>query len=304
MRTTFLVLKTILLVLLLAGASLAQPDRLQGRWEGTTKSVQGERPATVILKKEVDGYSGTITGAQGTTPLKEIKVDGDAVTAISEVDSPQAGRLSFHYKLALQGENLKGTGVVEIAGQVYDFAIDLKRISTSTALTQQEERRTRPTVPQPQQKRSLDYFIGQWDFKWVGRESALGAGGRRDGMTTFKLTPDSKTIESHTEGKSDDGVYQESAVISFDEATKILSFSERRQGVQVISRGGWISPLAIRFTVDPIKIKNRTLQLKRTLTVISAYSFTVIEELSEDGGPFVRLGQAIFSKANAATTTQ
>ena len=70
-----------------------------------------------------------------------------------------------------------------------------------------------------------------------------------------------------------------------------------------MSKGDWTSPLVIRFTVDPIKVKNQTLRLRRTMTVISAHSFSVTEELSEDGGPFVRLGQAIFSKANLAAPT-
>ncbi len=290
MRRSFIVLATILLVQLLAVAGLAQQDRLQGRWEGTTKSFQGERPTTVIFKKEADTYTGTITAIQGQVPFKKIKVDGDNVTANAEVDSPQAGRVTINYKFVLHGETLTGEGAVEV---------DLKRVSTSTALTEQEERRsTRPLVPQPQQKQSLDYFVGQWAFKWVGRESALGAGGRTEGMTTFKLTPGGKTLESYTEGKSEEGNYQESAVIGFDETTKMLSFSERRRDLQVTSKGDWTSPLAIRFAVDPIKVKGQTLQLRRTITVISAYSFTVTEELSEDGGPFVRLGQAIFSKAN------
>jgi len=305
MRRSFIVLATILLVQLLAVAGLAQQDRLQGRWEGTTKSIQGERPATVILKKEADGYTGTITGSQGTIPFKDLKVGGDQVTANAEVDSPQAGRLSFNYKFVLQGETLKGEGAVEVGGQTYDFTIELKRVSTSTALTEQEERRaTRPLVPQPQQKQSLDYFVGQWAFKWVGRESALGPGGRREGMTTFKLAPGGKTLESHTDGKSEEGSYQESAVIGFDETTKMLSFVERRRDLQVASKGDWTSPVSIRFTVDPIKVKGQTLHLRRTIAVISAYSFTVTEELSEDGGPFVRLGQAIFSKTNLPTPTK
>lgn len=81
----------------------------------------------------------------------------------------------------------------------------------------------------------------------------------------------------------------------------MLSFSERLRGLQITSKGDWTSPISIRFTVDPIKVKQQTLQLRRTIGIISAYSFTVTEELSENGGPFVRLGQAIFSKANLAT---
>ena len=300
MRRSFIVLGAILLVQLLAVAGLAQQDRLQGRWEGTAKSFQGERPVTVIFKSESDAtYTGTITGLQGPIPFKEVKVDGDQVTANAEVDSPQAGRVVVNYKFVLQGEALKGEGAVEVAGQTFTFTYDLKRVSAATT-TQEQRPSTRPVVPQPQQKQSLDYFVGQWTFKWVGRESALGAGGRREGMTTFKLAPGGKTLESHTEGKSEEGSYQESAVIGFDEATKMLRFSERRRELQITSKGDWSSPIAIRFTVDPIKVKGQTLQLRRTIAVISAYSFSVTEELSEDGGPFVRLGQAIFSKANSS----
>src|SRR5713226_4719782 len=103
MRRSFIVLATILLVQLLAVAGLAQQDRLQGRWEGNSKSFQGERPVTVIFKKEADAYTGTITGSQGPVAFKEVKVDGDKVTANADVDSPQVGRLSFRYKFALRG---------------------------------------------------------------------------------------------------------------------------------------------------------------------------------------------------------
>jgi hypothetical protein len=307
MRRTFIVLEAMLLVQLLAGAGLAQQDRLQGRWEGTTKSFQGERPATVVFKKEVDGYTGTVTGSQGEVPFKEIKVEGDNITASAEVDSPQAGKVTINYKFALQGETLNGDGAVGVAGQTFNFTFELKRVSTSTAPpagASPERRPARTSVPQPQQKQSLDYFVGQWTFKWMGRESALGPGGLKEGTTTFKLASGGKTLESSTEGKSEEGNYQESAVVAFDEATKMLSFSERRRGLQVTSTGDWTSPLAIRFTVDPIKVKDRTLRLKRTIAVISGFSFTVTDELSEDGGPFVRLGQAIYSKANAVTQKQ
>jgi hypothetical protein len=296
MKKTFTVFGAILLAPLLSIAAMAQTDRLQGRWEGTTKSIQGERPSTIVFKKEADGYTGTITGMQGTAPLNEIKVTGDDVTAKAEVDSPQAGRLSISYKLLVQGETLKGEGTLEISGQTYNFTVDLKRVSTVPEEARQR-RSPGPAVPQPQQKQSLDYFVGEWTFKWVGRDSVFGAGGRREGTTTFKLASGGKTLESSTAGKSEEGNYQENAVIGFDETTKMLSFTERRGGLMVTSKGDWSSPLGIRFTVDPIKVKDKTVQLKKTAVIISAHSFSVTEELSEDGGPFVRLGQALFSRA-------
>ena len=65
------------------------------------------------------------------------------------------------------------------------------------------------------------------------------------------------------------------------------------------SKGDWTSPISIRFTIDPVTAKGRKLQLRRTISVVAAHSFTVAEELSEDGGPFVRLGSAVFSKVDA-----
>ena len=86
-----IVLSTILLVQLCTVAGLAQQDRLQGRWEGTTRSFQGEMATTAIFNKEAAGYIGTISGRQGPIAFKEIVVDGDNVTANAEVDSPQGG---------------------------------------------------------------------------------------------------------------------------------------------------------------------------------------------------------------------
>ena len=90
-------------------------------------------------------------------------------------------------------------------------------------------------------------------------------------------------------------------MITFDDATKMMTFSEKlANGVQVRSTGDWRSPISIRFTVEPIKIKSQTFALRRIISVVAAHSFTVAEELSEDGGPFVRLGSAIYTKVGAA----
>jgi hypothetical protein len=314
MRRPFIVLSTILVGLLVAASGLAQQDKLAGRWEGTLKSPMGERPMTVIFKKDGDAYTGTMTGPRGDTPLKDVKLDGDKVTAKAEIESPQ-GAVVIDYTFNLQGDALKGVGAINFGGQSFNLDIELKRAGGSSAQAappaqapaaqqppaQQPPAQQRPQardVPQPQQKQSLDYLAGQWNFKWLGRESALGPGGPKEGMTTFTLRPDGKSLESRTEGKSDDGAYKQSAVIGFDEQTKILTFSEKlANGVEVKSKGDWSSPISIRFTVEPIKVKGQTLQLKRIISVVSPHSFTIAEELSEDGGPFVRLGSGVYSKA-------
>jgi len=310
MRRSFIVLGVILLLQLLVASGLAQPDKLAGRWEGNVQAPQGERPAVVVFKKEGDTYTGTISGMRGDAELslKEVKVDGDKVTAQSQIEIPQ-GSLTIKYNFVLQGETLKGKGEVDFGGQTRSFDFDLKRVgekaAPGTAPSSQAQPSTPPQtqpqmrsqVPQPQQKQSPDYFAGQWTFKWLGRESPLGPGGSREGVTTFTKTADGKGLESRTEGKSEEGAYQESAVIGFDEQAKSLTFSEQRgKGVKIQSKGDWSSPISIRFTVEPFKVQGKTYQLRRTISIVAAHSFTVTEELSEDGGLFVRLGHAIFTK--------
>lgn len=304
MRRINLFLGAILLLQLFAIIGLSQSDKLSGRWEGKLMSPQGELPANATFKKEGDKYTGTITGQRGDLQLKDIKVDGDKITAKAEIETGQ-GALQINYAFTLQGDALKGAGSLDFNGTPFSFDIDLKRAAAGAAAApaqdagQSQPQRQRVSVPQPQQKQTIDYFVGQWSFKYVGRESALGAA-PREGVVTFTKRADGKTLDAVTEGKHDGGAFKESAVITFDEATKQLTYSEKlASGVHLSSRGDWSSPISIRFAIEPVKVKNQTLQLKRIISVVAAHSFTVTEELSEDGGPFVRLGTAIYSKVGA-----
>jgi hypothetical protein len=284
---------------------LAQQNKLEGRWEGKVQSPQGDRDTAVTFKKQGESYTGTAMGLRGDEiPFKEIKVDGNKVTALAVIESPQ-GSIEINYKFELQGEALKGEGSVDFGGQTFTFTYDLKRAAEKTAAQAQTEgqpqppRQPRPRVEKPEQKQTLDYFVGQWTFKYIGRESPLGAA-PREGTVTFTKSADGKSLEARVTGKSEVGPYQESAVITFDEATKMLTFIERLgTGVRLQSKADWNSPVAIRFTVEPVKIKGQTFQLKRIINVVAAHSFNVVEELSEDGGPFIRLGQALYTKVGA-----
>lgn len=278
-------------------------DKLEGRWTGTVDGLQGKQNAVATFKKEGDKYTGSISGLRpgSDAVLKDIKIDGDKVTAKTEVDTPQ-GNVVINYAFVVQGETLKGKGEVEFGGQTYGFDFDLKRGGEAATGQPQVQNIPPPRreVPQPQQKQSLSYFVGQWSFNWIGRESALGPA-PREGTTTFTLLPDGKSLDVRTEGKSDGKAFAETAAITFDEATKKMTFSERMaSGVQIQSKADWSSPISIRFTVDPIKVKGQTLQLKRVISIVAAHSFTVTEELSENGGPFVRLGSAIYTRVAPA----
>lgn len=301
----------ILLALPLFCISAAAQDKLVGRWEGKIQSMQGERPTTAVFKKEGEGYSGKMPGMRPGTEieLKEIKIEGDKITAKADVETPQAA-VTINYTFTLAGEDLKGVGAVDFGGQTITFEMTLKRVSNSTdgplvAASQAPPaqaaggggQRQRTDVPQPQQKQSIDYFAGQWSYSYVGRESALGPA-PRDCTVSFTKRADGVSVEGVTQCKHDGGVLKGNTVIVFDEAAKMLSFTEKTDnGVTLTSKGNWSSPISIRFTIDPVKAKGQTLQLRRTISIVAAHSFTVTEELSEDGGPFVRLGNAVYSKA-------
>jgi hypothetical protein len=298
-----LMMKLMVTALLLNAVAYAQSEKLAGKWEGTMKAPQGERAATAVFKKEGEIYTGTITGLRGDVPLKDIKVAGDKITAKAEIETPQA-TLTINYEFVLQGDGLKGTGSLDFGGSPISFDLDMKRAAegaaASTAAAPAAPRTPRaPSVEQPQQKQSIDYFVGAWNFRYLGRESGLGPA-PREGVLTLSKAADGKTLNGSITGKHEGGAYQETVTVAYDEATKALTFLEKRPGnVTLKSQGDWTSPIAIRFKVDPVKAKDQTLQLRRTISVVAAHSFTVTEELSEDGGPFVRLGNAVYSKVEA-----
>lgn len=318
MKRSFIILGIILLVQLLAVSAYAQQDRLAGKWQGTLKAPQGERPMMVTFSKEGEAYTGKMPGMQpgSEIQLKDIKIDGNKITAKAEVETPQ-GNLTINYTFMLAGETMTGQAEVDLGGQNLAFDIDLKRANDGTqsapaAPTQPQQPpagqgpgqgpgqgQQRPRVPQPQQKQSVDYFVGQWSYKYVGRESALGPA-PRECMVNFTKRADGKSLDSVTTCKHDGGTHKESSVIVFDEAAKMMTVTEKiGSGVAVSSRGDWTSPISIRFTVDPIKVKGQTLQLHRTISIVAAHSFTIAEELSEDGGPFIRLGNAVVTRVEA-----
>ncbi len=115
---------------------------------------------------------------------------------------------------------------------------------------------------------------------------------------TYTLGPDQKTLQCQTEAKSETGNLHGSARIAFDETARMLTYDERLpNGIEIKSVGDWSSPISIRFKVEPIKTGGHTLNLRRTVSIISAFSYKVTEELSTDGGPYERLGQGLFTKA-------
>lgn len=157
----------------------------------------------------------------------------------------------------------------------------------------------RPSPPQPVQKQGVEYFAGTWNFTWTGRESAFTPG-PRTGSVTFSRLGDTPFLEFRTRGTADGvGAYEESGVLGWQDKGKVVALHERLWShVEMLSVGDWSSPISIRFESAPVRVKEQTVRLRRTYGIVSAGSFTVSEEISVDGGAFVRLGGGVFAKTS------
>jgi hypothetical protein len=155
----------------------------------------------------------------------------------------------------------------------------------------------RPSPPQPQQRQGLDYLAGAWKFSWVGRESVITPG-PRTGTLTFTRGNNPNALDMQVEGSSEaSGPYKESGVATWDEAKKTLTTREQLASkANVTCVGDWSSPIGIHFDCEPVTVQGQTLKLRRNYQILSPTSFSVTEELSTNGGAFVRLGTGDFRK--------
>jgi hypothetical protein len=155
----------------------------------------------------------------------------------------------------------------------------------------------RPSPPQPVQKQGVEYLVGAWNFTWTGRESAVTPG-PRTGTVRFTRLGETPSLEMSVVGKTDAGAgYKENGTLVWQASTRTLAMHETlANGVSMLSVADWSSPIALRFESAPVRVKGEVVRLRRIYTIISATSFTVNEELSTNGGPFVRLGGGVFSR--------
>ena len=155
----------------------------------------------------------------------------------------------------------------------------------------------RESPPQPRQKQGLDYFAGTWDFTWSGRETPIGPG-PRSGKVVFANAATANTMTAAVDGKVEEGqAYKESATLTWNEATKELTVAERlASGTELRGVANWSSPLGMSFETAPIQVSVQTLKVKRTYSILSPTSFSILEELSTNGGPYQRVGTGAFRK--------
>src|SRR5262245_5388528 len=140
-------------------APAARAQQLEGRWQGMMKSAQGERQATVTIRKDGQTYMGSISGIGGTTELRseEIGRRGDRVSGRRQIDAPQ-GSITVNFDFVLKGDTLAGKGEANVGAQALNFTYEMKRLGDVVAKQEVDP------------ARKLDYFQGEWSFEMVARE--------------------------------------------------------------------------------------------------------------------------------------
>ena len=285
MRRTVQVLATCVLVARAITIG-AQDDPVVGTWSGTlTAGQRAESTLSITIVRRDGRYAGVTTALDGTSEveLTQVSVDGRQVSITASADS-ELGQVSLAGDLTVEDTRLIGSGTLSVGDQ---------RVPVSFAL----QRRPRTNVPQPQVEQGLDYFVGRWEFEYLGSEFPPLSVGTRTGTVAFSPVPASEFVTGDLTADLYGNPYTEHLTLGFDSQTKTLVLQETRShGTDLVSLGNWQSPIAISFITAPVEADGRTYRLRRILSIRSETSFGILEEFSVDEGPYRRLGNAQFSK--------
>jgi hypothetical protein len=267
------------------GRSEAAADPVVGNWRGTLTSAGGvETPIIITIVKKGDVYAGSTNGmnAPSEIPIRKITVDGTHVR-IDTLSESRLGDVGLVAELTAEGNTLKGAGTVAVGAQKLDVMLALLR-------------RPRAEVIQPRVEQRADYFLGTWVFEYVGAEVPPVSAGSRKGAAAF-TSDGSDFVTGRVDVDAGSRKYQDTLKIGVNPETNMVVFTERRSdGFQLTSLGDWRSPIAITFITSPVQADGKRYQLRRFMRIISDTAFELTEELSIDGGPFKRLGNAHYTK--------
>ncbi|WP_165075225.1 DUF2147 domain-containing protein [Paludisphaera rhizosphaerae] len=111
----------------LAGASDDKAADPVGKWQCSYEIGDQKRTSTLTIKKEGDGFAGTMEWAdQKDEKLKDVKFKDGKLT-FSAVRKFQDNTIPIDYTLKVEGDELKGKGEAEFQGDKREFEIEAKR---------------------------------------------------------------------------------------------------------------------------------------------------------------------------------
>ena len=263
----------------------AESDPVVGNWRGTLKSAQGGDSSIIItIVKKGDVYTGSTNGinAASEVPLKRVAVTGNHLT-IEAASESRLGDVVLAGELTAEGASMTGVGTLSVGAQKFDVTLAFQR-------------RLRAEVIQPRVEQRAEYFVGRWNFEYVGAEYPPISTGTRTGVAVY-TSDGSNFVSGRLEVEAGSRKYQVTEKIGFDPETNMVVLVERRSdGFELASLGNWRSPIAITLLTSPVKADGKTCQLRRVIHVTSDTAYELTEELSVDGGAFKRLGSAHYTK--------
>ena len=272
-------------------AAAAQPPDVAafvGSWRGSTTSPDGATTAVVLTITEADGaYGGVVSSMRlaREAPLTHVGVQNGMLVAEAAVDT-RLGPLVVRYELVLKDEGNAASGTQQLVFGAQRVAFDVEF-----------RRRRRRDVPQPQVEQRIGYFTGTWAFDYTGGEFPPLSQGTRTGRVTFTARGDAPWIDGVVTGEVFGEAYEERVVIGYDADNNFLVFREAlSNGVELLSLANWQSPIGITFVTSPVEADGSVYQLRRVIAVTSETAFRVTEEFAVNGGPFRRLGNAVFRR--------
>jgi hypothetical protein len=104
----------------------AEPASHIGNWRGSVSTEQGAQEVWLSIKKDGDKHAG-ITGSQmGETPLYDITISGDTLSAGATLSTPN-GNFDLWYTLLLKDGMLNGSIDLNIQGQKMSLPVSFKK---------------------------------------------------------------------------------------------------------------------------------------------------------------------------------
>ncbi|MDG5488965.1 hypothetical protein NYR55_10095 [Sphingomonas sp. BGYR3] len=80
---------------------------VDGSWDTVTKSPMGDQQATLSVTSNGDTFTGTYSGAMGTTEVKDGKVAGDTLTWKVDIVVPMP--MTLDCEATVDGDTITGT---------------------------------------------------------------------------------------------------------------------------------------------------------------------------------------------------
>ena len=80
---------------------------VDGNWDTVAKTPMGDQKATLSVASSGDSFTGTYSGAMGTTEIKDGKVDGDKLTWKVDITVPMP--MTLDCSATVDGDTLTGS---------------------------------------------------------------------------------------------------------------------------------------------------------------------------------------------------